>query len=842
MALLTLGVARPTDACAQGSKADYARASSLAGRTETKVFRQRVQPHWFEGADSHRFWYRVETAAGRHEFVWVDAETGEKRRWFDHEKLAAALKDQGVVDTTPDALPLQQVVFENGRVQFQAGRARWSYESATGSLTRLSETVAAGVLHSPENGPRHSQPAGEEVQLTFVHRGTEEVDLFWLDELGQRHAYGRLRPGTERVQHTFAGHVWLVTDRLGTSLGVYQAATDSNRVEITGDSRRPASTGTDGIPTPAIPGVSPNGKWRAMIRDFQLVVLSGSAGGPGGETEQFRTSDGTRENPYVESVDWAPDSLRLMARRVVPGQEHVVHFVEAAPVDQLQPKLHSHPYLKPGDRLPKPQWVLCDIAAKSTHPIPDTLYPNPFTEDGHLDGHWTSDSQEFRFIYNQRGHQAYRLLAVDGKTGTVRQIIDESSRTFIDWTAKSWHQELAESGEILWMSERDGWCHLYLFDAATGRLKNQITRGEWVVRKVEHVDPNRREIWFYAGGIVPNQDPYQQHLGRVSFDGSGLAVLTAGDGNHQVEFSPDRRWFLDRWSRVDQPPVTELRRARDGQKVCELERADATALLEAGWTLPERVTAKARDGQTDIHGILVRPSNFDPQRRYPVLEEVYAGPQAAYVPKDFGRLLRAHSLAELGFIVVQVDGLGTSQRSKAFHDVCFKNLADAGFPDRIGWIRAAARTRPWMDLSRVGIYGGSAGGQNALRALLDHADFYSAAVADCGCHDNRMDKIWWNEQWLGWPVDESYVRSSNVADAARLRGHLLLVVGEVDRNVDPASTMQVVAALEKADKDFELLVMTGTNHGAAETPYASRRRMDFFVRHLLQREPRWEER
>jgi dipeptidyl aminopeptidase/acylaminoacyl peptidase len=347
------------------------------------------------------------------------------------------------------------------------------------------------------------------------------------------------------------------------------------------------------------------------------------------------------------------------------------------------------------------------------------------------------------------------------------------------------------------------------------------------------VDAAKRQVWFLAGGVRPGEDPYHEQLCRVNFDGSGFVQLTQGDGSHTVEFSPDGREFIARWSRADLPPVTELRRSDDGKLICELERADASPLLQAGWTLPERFVAKGRDGQTDIYGVLIKPSDFDPHKKYPVVEEVYAGPQDAFAPERFGRLLRQHMIAELGFIVVQADGMGTDHRGKKFHDVCWKNLQDAGFPDRIAWIKAAAAARPWMDLSRVGIYGGSAGGQNALRALLDHADFYQVAVADCGCHDNRMDKLWWNEQWLGWPVDDSYVRASNVADAHKLKGKLLLMVGELDHNVDPASTMQVVNALEKADKDFELVVITGSDHGAAETPYGSKRRMDFLVRNLL---------
>jgi dipeptidyl aminopeptidase/acylaminoacyl peptidase len=351
------------------------------------------------------------------------------------------------------------------------------------------------------------------------------------------------------------------------------------------------------------------------------------------------------------------------------------------------------------------------------------------------------------------------------------------------------------------------------------------------------VDEQNRQIWFEAGGIRPDQDPYYIHLCRVNFDGSGLVVLTEGDGTHKVEFSPDRRFFLDQWSRVDQPPITELREAREGKLIRELESADWNELLKTGWPPPERFAAKGRDGETDIYGIIIRPSNFDPARKYPVIEKIYAGPHGAFVPKSFGLQAREHALAELGFIVVQIDGMGTSYRSKAFHDVCWKNLGDSGFPDRILWMKAAAAKYPEMDISRVGIYGGSAGGQSALRALLAYGDFYKVAAADCGCHDNRMDKIWWNELWMSWPIGPEYEEQSNVTQAHNLHGKLLLTVAELDRNVDPASTMQVVNALIKADKDFDLLVVPGRGHGVGETPYANRRRMDFFVRHLLGVEP-----
>jgi dipeptidyl aminopeptidase/acylaminoacyl peptidase len=449
------------------------------------------------------------------------------------------------------------------------------------------------------------------------------------------------------------------------------------------------------------------------------------------------------------------------------------------------------------------------------------------------DVRWSPDSSRFTFLYNQRGHQALRILAVDANSGAVQSIIDERSKTFISYSGKYFAEYLDSSGEIIWMSERDGWNHLYLYDAKAGRVKNQITKGEWAVRGVDRVDREKRQVWFRAGGLRPSEDPYYVHFCRINFDGSGLTVLTEGDGTHSIQYSPENRYLIDTWSRVDLPPINDLRRSEDGKLVCRLEEADAKDLLASGWQVPERFVAKGRDGSTDIYGVIFRPRNFDAKKKYPVIENIYAGPQDSFTPKSFRTGYQHQKLADRGFVVVQMDGMGTANRSKKFHDVCFKDLADSGFPDRILWIKAAAAKYAWMDLSRVGIYGTSAGGQNALRGMLDHGDFYKACVSDSGCHDNRMDKIWWNEQWMGWPVDESYVRCSNVTDAHKLQGKLLLMVGEKDNNVDPATTMQVVNALIKADKDFELLDMPGMGHGVARTPYGARRLEEFFVKAFL---------
>src|SRR5262249_47924883 len=304
--------------------------------------------------------------------------------------------------------------------------------------------------------------------------------------------------------------------------------------------------------------------------------------------------------------------------------------------------------------------------------------------------------------------------------------------------------------------------------------------------------------------MYPGKDPYFIHNYRINFDGTGLTALTDAEANHTVAFSTDMKYYVDTWSRVDLPTVSQLRSSADQKVLLELERGDIQELLKTGWRTPEVFTAKGRDGKTDIWGVIIRPTNFDSSKKYPVIENIYAGPQGSFVPKTFSVQPGMQSLAELGFIVVQIDGMGTSNRSKAFHDVCWKNLGDAGFPDRILWHEAVAAKYPFYDITRVGIYGTSAGGQNALGAMLFHPEFYKVCVSACGCHDNRMDKIWWNEQWMSWPLAPEYAASSNVDNARKLQGKLLLIVGEMDNNVDPASTMQVVNALIKANKTFEL--------------------------------------
>ncbi len=583
----------------------------------------------------------------------------------------------------------------------------------------------------------------------------------------------------------------------------------------------------------AEPITSPDGKYTAFIKNDNIYVKEVATG-----KEKQLSQDGTLSNYYSSYIRWSPDSKKVVSCRIRPVEKRFVYYVESSPADQLQPKLHKQEYAKPGDELPFKVPCIYEVeTGRSIIPSTD-LFARQYEI---YDPVWNSDSRAVTFEYNQRGHQVFRVLEFSVETGKVRPLIEETHDKYVNYT-RHFRHDLKDGKHIIWMSERDNWNHLYMFDRTTAQPIQQITKGEWYVRQVLQVDEDNRTIYFSANGMQPDEDPYLIRYYRIGFDGKGLTCLTPEEGMHKAWFSEDMNYLVDVYSMVNKAPIAVLRSAKDGKIVMPLETADISRLEAEGWKAPEVFTAKGRDGETDMWGLIVRPTNFDPNKKYPVIEYIYQGPGDQYVPKTFMSYnWYMTSLAELGFIVVMVDGMGTSFRSRTFENVCYKSLKDAGLPDHIAWIKAAARKYTYMDIDRVGIYGCSAGGQESTNAVLLHPDFYKAAYSACGCHDNRMDKIWWNELWMGYPVDESYKACSNVENAHLLTRPLMLVVGEMDDNVDPASTMQVVNALIKANKDFELVVIPGAHHTMGED-FGEHKRYDFFVRHLMGgNPPKWEE-
>lgn len=552
--------------------------------------------------------------------------------------------------------------------------------------------------------------------------------------------------------------------------------------------------------------LSPDSLWTAYIKDHNVYIASTDKKDP---KEIALSLDGTFEDPYDSKLIWSPNSKKLATLKTRKTNVRRIPLLESSPKEQVQPILQWRNYAKPGDVLPVSLPVLFDIDKMEQIVLDSDLYKNQFNL--WLTG-WRADSRAFTFEFNQRGHQRYIVGEVDATNGAIRHLVDEVSPTFISYI-NNYRHDLNDGSEMLWVSERDGWRHLYLIDGKTATVKKQLTKGEFVIRKVDYVDEENQKVYFMASGFNKGEDPYNLHYCSVNFDGSGFKDLTPENGNHKVYFSKDRQYFVDVYSRPDLPPVSQLKLTKNTKTITTLEKCDISELEATGWQMPEVFSAKGRDGKTDIWGTIFRPKNFDPTKTYPIIENIYAGPHDSHVKKDFQVISwYMSSLAELGFIVVNIDGMGTNNRSKKFHDVAWKNLKDAGFPDRIKWIQAAAKKYKYMDTSRVGIFGWSAGGQNAMAALLFHNDFYKSAVSYCGCHDNRMDKVWWNELWMGYPIDESYSKSSNVDNAHLLEGNLLLINGELDDNVDPASTLQVVHALIQADKYFEQIYMPGKGH------------------------------
>ena len=674
----------------------------------------------------------------------------------------------------------------------------------------------------PQSRWGRSSSSSDNISITFQNSFPRPVRVYWVDLQGELKNYGTIPPKGDMSISTFAGHQWVLDFSANDLTGIFTASNHDCIAKIDSRSRRVAMKQSPPAPKPDSTPAS-----KLVIREHNVWFIRKD------KKDIQLTRKGTEEDSFLNEFRYSPNkryALGFQSTRVIPRK---IPLLRSSPKDQIQPTIEFINYPKPGDPRPQRRPILFDLKKKTAIPVDEASFLDSWSVQFK---HWSKDSRSAHVLYNKRGHQELALLSIDASTGKVTDLVRESPDTFVDYSQKTMLHWLDQSEQLIWASERSGWNHLYRIDASNGQVINPITKGKWVVRKIEHVDEKSQVVWFSALAIHPKQDPYHLHLAKVNLDGSDLTVLTQGDGTHRWEFNPERTLFVDRWSRVDHPEVAQLRSARDGSLVKELARQDISALLKEGYSMPIRFSAPGRDGKTMIHGFLIQPTEFDPNRIYPVIENIYAGPHGFHVPKKFGLQISQRRLAELGFVIAKIDGMGTNWRSKKFHDHCWQNLADAGFPDRIAWLKAAARKYSWLDLSRVGIYGGSAGGQNALSALLHHGEFYKAAVSDCGCHDNRMDKIWWNEAWMG-KIGPHYEQSSNVFHAHKLQGNLMLTVGELDKNVDPASTLQVVDALVRAGKDFEFFMIPGAGHGIGEGKYLFRKRIDFFVRSLLGVEP-----
>ncbi len=628
---------------------------------------------------------------------------------------------------------------------------------------------------------------------------------------------------------------------------------------------------------------SPDGRWAAFVRDHNLFLREVASG-----AERQITTDGKQHNAYaalpgsslsavtdrvigkpaVPALQWSPDSTKFVTYRLDERKVRDMHLLQSVPTDgSAHPTLHPYRYPLVGDaNVPHAHLLVVDAASESvtpllTEPLAAMTRSTPFEQRNVW---WSNDSTRVLAISQRRGHRSVALQVADAATGTSGTILEEEGPSHVyphhvPMVNTNVH-EVGTTEAVTWWSQRSGWGHLSLYDVATGMMKTDLTAGAWTVRDTPHVDAEKGWVYFTAGGREEGRDPYYRHLYRCTLDGADLTLLTPEDADHSVTFSPSGAYFVDTHSRVDLPPVSVLRKA-DGTLVVKLEEADITALTEMGWRFPERFSVKARDGVTDLYGCIFRPTNYDPARRYPVLDSIYPGPQTIHTPKTFGggesggrNFWQDQALAELGFIVVNIDGMGTPYRSKAFVDVAYgTNFGEAGgLTDHITGLKQLAARDPSLDLDRVGIYGHSGGGFASAHALLAFPDFYKVAVSSAGNHNQMGYLAGWGERYIGMPEGDNYAGQINAALAHNLKGKLLLVHGELDDNVHPSLTMQLVDALIAANKDFDLLIIPFTNHGffdlrwglagaerfvSLSHPYFVRKRWDYFVTHLLDATP-----
>ncbi len=596
---------------------------------------------------------------------------------------------------------------------------------------------------------------------------------------------------------------------------------------------------------------SPDGKKVAFIRDWNLWMRDVET-----KKETQLTTDGVENFGYATDnagwkksdrpiLLWSPDSKKIATFQ--QDQRHVSDMYLVT-TNVGEPKLQAWKYPLPEDeKVIQIHRVIIEVDQPKVIRLkmpPDdrrgTLCDDIACSGAFDDNEWNEDATKLAFVSTPRDHKKATLKIADANTGEVREVFTETVETqyesgqgTINW------RYLPESNEFIWYSERDDWGHLYLYDLTTGKLKNQITKGDFVVTRLRKVDEKNRRLYFEANGRETGRDVYYTHFYAVDFDGKNFKLLTPEDGNHQVSISDDGKYFVDNFSKPNEPPVSVLR-DMNGKLIATLEKADVSRLIKTGWKPPMPITVKSRDGKDDLYGLMFTPTNLDKTKKYPIINYIYPGPQGGGVgSRSFSASRSDHqALAELGFVVVVIDGTCNPDRSKSYHDACYGNMADNTLPDQIAGTKELAAKYPFMDLERVGVWGHSGGGYATAAAMFRFPEFYKVGISESGNHDNRNYEDDWGERYIGLLKGDNYEKQANQNYAKNLKGKLLLAHGGLDDNVPPYNTYLVVDALIKANKDFDLIIFPNARHGyGADSFYMMRRRWDYFVEHLLGAEP-----
>jgi len=764
----------------------------LSWNTSPLISGDSVRPQWL--LDGNRFWYRNKTAAGA-EFVLVDPVRNTRAELFDNTRLAAALSMANDTSYDPTHLPFRTFKFtDDGKneheIEFSTGKRRFVCDISSYRCT-VHDTL-------PSDVPFVLSPDKKSEAFVYKYNVYVRPHAACTSASGQRGA---------------------------------MAGCDSTQLT------------TDGV-----------------------QYWSYGLGEP-------RPSELQRPQPRRPQIRWSPDSKKLAVYRTDERNVAQMPYISYTP---QRPKLYTQPYALPGDTIvPLPSLHIINVATKANVAVNVLPRPSQLTITGSArDSAWSAGSDKVYVTWITRASKSAYLASVDANTGAYRVIARDSTKTFVEigppsGDPVSWYVT-KDNQDAFWWSERDGWAHLYRMDASGatqvmqagapagsagdagsataalfrgGSVKNQLTVGPWYVGAIQYVDETAKQVYFTARGREPGHFLYYAHLYRVGFDGSGLTLLTPEDANHEIDFSPTGKYFVDSYSRIEKAPVTVLRAVPDGRVVRKLEEADISRLQAAGWRPPQVFSVKARDGLTDIYGVMYLPPKVDSTKKYPLIENIYPGPQVGSVGAwSFKNGGEPFSLAELGFVVIQLDHLGTPLRSKAFHDNYYGNFGDNGLPDHVGAIKQLAARYRFIDLDRVGIFGHSGGGFASTDAILRYPDFYKVAVSGSGNHDNRSYNIYWAEKYQGLMnrdtvrKTDNFEGSANKTLAKNLKGHLLLMHGDMDDNVHPANTIQLVDELIKANKTFDLIIAPNRNHGLDE-PYIIRRRWDYFVQYLAGETP-----